>query len=339
MSGDGPPVTERATGPRARRAVPARTRVRCAVPPVGRPGRRRVRLRALRQPDLAGYEQAVGGLEGGEAVVFALRHGRRHDAAAGAARARRPVVLRGRAYYHGPRARRRPPAATRRRGPGRHGRRVAEAARAPSWSGSRRPRTRRSTSCDIRALAEARAARPWSTTRRRPARPAPARPRRRLRRGERDQALSGHADLLLGYVAARDAGARADVRAASYGGDRGAVRGLARHRSLATLALRLERECANALRARAAARRRDDVAECAIRGSPTRPRARDRQARRCTSSGRSSRFTLADGRARRALPRGARAGHRGHELRRHAHDGRAPRPLGRRRRARRASSG
>jgi cystathionine gamma-lyase len=61
------------------------------------------------------------------------------------------------------------------------------------------------------------------------------------------KALSGHSDLLLGYVAGADLGA---VRAAR--GKLGTIAGpfevwLA-HRSLATLDVRLERECANALR-------------------------------------------------------------------------------------------
>jgi len=61
------------------------------------------------------------------------------------------------------------------------------------------------------------------------------------------KALTGHSDLILGYVAAADVGA---VRAAR--GKLGTIAGpfevwLA-HRSLATLGVRLERECANALR-------------------------------------------------------------------------------------------
>jgi cystathionine gamma-lyase len=63
--------------------------------------------------------------------------------------------------------------------------------------------------------------------------------------------MSGHSDLLLGYVAGRDVGA---VRAArsKLGTIAGPFEVWLAHRSLATLDVRLERECANALRLAAA---------------------------------------------------------------------------------------
>jgi cystathionine gamma-lyase len=61
------------------------------------------------------------------------------------------------------------------------------------------------------------------------------------------KALTGHSDLLLGYVAAPDVG---PVRAArsKLGTIAGPFEVWLAHRSLATLDVRLERECANALR-------------------------------------------------------------------------------------------
>jgi cystathionine gamma-lyase len=63
------------------------------------------------------------------------------------------------------------------------------------------------------------------------------------------KSLSGHSDLLLGHVATRDAGCLDRLR--GWRGRNGAIAGpfetwLA-HRSLATLDVRLERQCANAL--------------------------------------------------------------------------------------------
>jgi cystathionine gamma-lyase len=61
------------------------------------------------------------------------------------------------------------------------------------------------------------------------------------------KALTGHSDLILGYVAAADVDA---VRAArsKLGTIAGPFEVWLAHRSLATLEVRLERECANALR-------------------------------------------------------------------------------------------
>ena len=75
--------------------------------------------------------------------------------------------------------------------------------------------------------------------------------------------LTGHSDLVLGYVAVRDAGHAAALRA--WRGTTGAIPGpfeawLA-HRSLATYALRLERQERNAAALAALLRARDDVAD------------------------------------------------------------------------------
>ncbi|MBA2506719.1 MAG: cystathionine gamma-lyase [Thermoleophilaceae bacterium] len=63
------------------------------------------------------------------------------------------------------------------------------------------------------------------------------------------KALTGHGDLLIGHVATRDDALLAPLRAwrASTGAVPGPFETWLAHRSLATLALRLERQCANAL--------------------------------------------------------------------------------------------
>jgi cystathionine gamma-lyase len=82
--------------------------------------------------------------------------------------------------------------------------------------------------------------------------------------------LSGHADLLLGYVATRDAERAAALR--DWRRDAGAVPGpfetwLA-HRSLPTLALRMERAAANALALAELLSARDDVTGVRYPGLP-----------------------------------------------------------------------
>ena len=85
--------------------------------------------------------------------------------------------------------------------------------------------------------------------------------------------LSGHSDLVLGYVATRDeAGAQA-LR--TWRGLTGAIAGpleawLA-HRSLATLDVRHERQCATALRLAEALAERDDVVDVRYPGLPDHP--------------------------------------------------------------------
>jgi cystathionine gamma-lyase len=87
------------------------------------------------------------------------------------------------------------------------------------------------------------------------------------------KALSGHADLLMGYVATRDPGRTGGLRA--WRGVTGAVPGpfeawLA-HRSLATLELRLGRQCANAQILAELLAARDDVKGVRYPGLPSDP--------------------------------------------------------------------
>ena len=146
--------------------------------------------------------------------------------------------------------------------------------------------------------------------------------------GSATKALSGHSDLLLGYVAARDV---ESVRTAR--GKLGTIAGpfevwLA-HRSLATLEVRLERECANALRLAQAIGEHVPVRYPGLPGDPAHETAKAQMDVRAGALLHAARCRYG-----RRFPRHGGDGHRGHELRRHAHDGRAPRPLGRRRRAR-----
>ena len=73
--------------------------------------------------------------------------------------------------------------------------------------------------------------------------------------------LSGHSDLLLGYVAARDPARAAEVRAwrTETGAIPGPFEAWLAHRSLATLAVRVDRQEATAGDVFAALRRRDDL--------------------------------------------------------------------------------
>jgi cystathionine gamma-lyase len=85
--------------------------------------------------------------------------------------------------------------------------------------------------------------------------------------------MSGHADLMLGYVTTRDAGRAEELRA--WRRDAGALPGpfeawLA-HRSLPTLALRLERSCDNALAIARLLNARDDVQSVRYPGLPGDP--------------------------------------------------------------------
>jgi cystathionine gamma-lyase len=85
--------------------------------------------------------------------------------------------------------------------------------------------------------------------------------------------MSGHADLLLGYVTTRDPQRARRLR--DWRRDAGSIPGpfeawLA-HRSLATLAVRLERACANASALAELIAARDDVAFVAYPGLPSDP--------------------------------------------------------------------
>jgi cystathionine gamma-lyase len=87
------------------------------------------------------------------------------------------------------------------------------------------------------------------------------------------KATIGHGDMLLGHVATRDDGLARNVRA--WRDQTGAVAGpfeawLA-HRSLATLDLRLERQCANAMALAEALSERSDVTDVRYPGLPDHP--------------------------------------------------------------------
>jgi cystathionine gamma-lyase len=88
------------------------------------------------------------------------------------------------------------------------------------------------------------------------------------------KALSGHADLLLGHVACREAEAAERMRTwrTRMGSVPGPMEVWLAHRSLASLDVRLERMCANALAiARLLAERRDVVQSVRYPGLPTDP--------------------------------------------------------------------
>jgi cystathionine gamma-lyase len=117
------------------------------------------------------------------------------------------------------------------------------------------------------------------------------------------KALSGHADLLIGYVAARDPGHADALRAwrLRTGALAGPFETWLAHRSLATAGLRLERQCANALTLAGALASRNDVAGVRYPGLPDDP-AHDVAARQMDAFGPVLAFDLGDrGRAERFL--------------------------------------
>ena len=85
--------------------------------------------------------------------------------------------------------------------------------------------------------------------------------------------MSGHADIVLGYVTTRDAERAEALR--DWRRDAGAIPGPVEawlaHRSLATLAVRLERECDNALAIARLLAARDDVESVRYPGLPGDP--------------------------------------------------------------------
>ncbi|MEW2494687.1 cystathionine gamma-lyase [Streptomyces nodosus] len=85
--------------------------------------------------------------------------------------------------------------------------------------------------------------------------------------------LTGHGDLLLGYVASRDAGLMASVRRwrKIVGAIPGPMEAWLAHRSLATLQLRAERQTANALAVAEALRGRPEVSGLRYPGLPDDP--------------------------------------------------------------------
>ena len=144
------------------------------------------------------------------------------------------------------------------------------------------------------------------------------------------KALSGHADLVLGYVAARDPERIQALRdwRRTTGSIPGPFEAWLLHRSLATLDVRLERQCANALAVAELLAGRDDVTGVRYPGLAGRTPATRRPRRQMSRFGPLVGFDLGEPRAGRGVPRRLRADHRGHELRRAPHDRRAPRPLG-----------
>ncbi|MCP9945476.1 cystathionine gamma-lyase [Streptomyces somaliensis] len=85
--------------------------------------------------------------------------------------------------------------------------------------------------------------------------------------------MTGHGDILLGHVTCRDAGLAAGVRRwrKIVGAIPGPMEAWLAHRSLATLRLRADRQCANALALAEALAARDDVACLRYPGLPGDP--------------------------------------------------------------------
>lgn len=87
------------------------------------------------------------------------------------------------------------------------------------------------------------------------------------------KALSGHGDLLLGYVTTRDPDLAASVRywRKTVGAIPGPMEAWLAHRSIATFALRVDRQCANALALATALQDRPEVTGLRYPGLPTDP--------------------------------------------------------------------
>lgn len=87
------------------------------------------------------------------------------------------------------------------------------------------------------------------------------------------KALTGHGDLLLGYVATRDAALAAGVRTwrKTVGAIPGPMEAWLAHRSLATLALRVDRQAVNALALAQALLTRPEVVDLRHPGLPSDP--------------------------------------------------------------------
>ncbi|MEU3600805.1 cystathionine gamma-lyase [Streptomyces sp. NPDC006798] len=85
--------------------------------------------------------------------------------------------------------------------------------------------------------------------------------------------MTGHGDLLLGHVTCRDSALTADVRRwrKIVGAIPGPMESWLAHRSLATLHLRIDRQCANALALARALAERADVTGLRYPGLPTDP--------------------------------------------------------------------
>ncbi|MFJ4962534.1 cystathionine gamma-lyase [Streptomyces sp. NPDC088729] len=85
--------------------------------------------------------------------------------------------------------------------------------------------------------------------------------------------MTGHGDLLLGHVTCRDPGLTADIRRwrKVVGAIPGPMEAWLAHRSLATLHLRVDRQCATALALAEALGRRSEVSGLRYPGLPTDP--------------------------------------------------------------------
>ena len=221
-------------------------------------------------PTWTNLEAALGELEGGEARVLRLRHGGGHRGGGAARCGPATSSSRRRDGYPGIRSiARRAPRAPRRRGAPGADRATARSARRCTgrrWSGSSRPRTRASrcsTSCCWRTTAHAAGATfVVDNTLATPLRQRPLELGADLSVSSASKSLTGHSDLVLGYVAATDvecARTRCGPGARTTGAIPGAFEAWLAHRSLATLAVRLERQEANAAALADALRPRDDV--------------------------------------------------------------------------------
>jgi cystathionine gamma-lyase len=109
------------------------------------------------------------------------------------------------------------------------------------------------------------------------------------------KALSGHGDLLMGYVTTRDAELAASVRhwRKTIGAIPGPMEAWLAHRSLATLALRVDRQASNALALAEALLERPEVTGVRHPGLPTDPSHRQAAAQ-MRRFGSVVSFTLAD---------------------------------------------
>lgn len=109
------------------------------------------------------------------------------------------------------------------------------------------------------------------------------------------KAMTGHADLLLGHVAVRDPDLLGPLTAwrTQVGAVAGPMETWLAHRSLATLDVRLQRQCASALTVAAALREHPAVLTCRYPGLAEDP-AHDQAARQMSLSGPVVNFTLAD---------------------------------------------
>jgi cystathionine gamma-lyase len=107
------------------------------------------------------------------------------------------------------------------------------------------------------------------------------------------KAATGHGDLLMGHVAARDPDAAAAVREwrSQTGAGPGPFETWLAHRSLATLDVRLERQCASAMALAEMLTGRADVADVRYPGLPSHPR-HDLAARQMRRFGPVVSFTL-----------------------------------------------